>query len=87
MDADGNVDVEAKKGGGETFASGILLIALYDANGKVVELIKSPKITDGNFVYEVPAAKAITAKKIKAFVFDAISTSVPMMKHGVLVID
>ena len=87
LDADGNVDVEAKKGGDEAFTGGVLLIALYDAKGKIVELIKSTEITDGKFVYELPAAKVATAKKIKGFVFDGIATAVPQMKHGVFEIN
>lgn len=86
FDVDGNVDVEASKKEG-TFTSGVLLVALYDANGSVIELISEENITEGKFVYEVPAAKVATAKKIKAFVFDTITTAVPLFPHGVLVID
>lgn len=86
FDVDGNVDVEASKKEG-TFTSGVLIIALYDANGKVVEIIKSTEITEGKFVYEVPAAKVETAKMLKGFVFDCITTAVPLFPHGVLVID
>ena len=86
MDADGNVDVEARKSEG-TFESGVLVVALYDANGKLVEIRKSTDITDGKFVYEVPAAKVATAKKIKGFVLDGITTAVPQFPSGVLVIE
>ena len=86
LDADGNVDVEARKGEG-AFGRGILVVALYDANGKIVEIIKSTDITDGKFVYEVPAAKVATAKKIKGFVLDGITTAVPQFKHGSIVIE
>ena len=84
LDADGNVDVEAKRGGAEGFTSGVLAVALYDADGRVIELIKEVTITDGKFVYEVPASKVATAKTIKAFVFDSIVTTVPLMRHGVI---
>ena len=87
LDADDNVDVEAKRGGSVGFTDGVLVVALYDANGKVLELIKEPTITNGKFVYEVPAAKVATAKTIKGFVLDGITTVVPLMRHGVIVFD
>ena len=87
LDADGNVDVEAKRGGSVGFTDGVLVVALYDANGKVLELIKEPTITNGKFVYEVPAAKVATAKTIKAFVLNSVVTAVPQMKHGVIEVE
>lgn len=87
LDADGNVDVDASKKEGSFPSGSILVVALYDAKGKVVEIIKSTEITEGKFIYEVPATKVATAKIIKAFVFDGITTAVPLMKHGVIEID
>ena len=52
MDADGNVDVEAKKGGDATFTSGVLVVALYDESGALIDkVLTSTNITDGKFVY------------------------------------
>ena len=86
LDAEGNIDVLAVKKN-VIFTTAVLVVALYDENGKVVELLKSTETTDGKFIYEVPAAKVATAKKIKAFVFDAITTAVPQMPHGIYVVE
>ncbi|MBR5518241.1 MAG: hypothetical protein IKV86_04360 [Clostridia bacterium] len=84
-DESGNIDVYAKKGG-DGFASGVLVIAIYNANGSLKELIPSSVIADGAFSYEVPASKVVAGNIVKAFVFDSITSAVPQMKNGSLVV-
>lgn len=83
-DENGNLDVSTKKYG-KPLESGVLLIAIYSINGGMDELIPVRNITDGVINYEITADKLSTlsaGQEIKGFLFDDISSAIPLMKHG-----
>ena len=83
-DENGNLDVSTKRYV-KPLESGVLLIAIYGTNGNLDELIPVKTITDGVINYEITADKLSTlsaGQKIKGFLFDSISTAIPLMKHG-----
>ncbi len=86
-DASGNIDVVAKKSGDEVFTSGTLLIATYDAKGKLVKLFSKGTIEDGKFVYKLPASELSGIKTVKGFVFESIATAKALMPSGALILE
>ena len=82
-DKDGNADFIAKP---ENVASGVLVMAIYDANGKMVEFIPAA-MTDAGFVGEIPAEKLSAGQTVKGYIFDSIASTKPLLKSGQLKIN
>lgn len=89
---DGNdLMVSATSAKGEKFTSGVMVVAIYNANGMLEEFIPVTTITDGDktnsFNGTVPAAKLATGKIVKAFIVDGIATFKPLIANGKYIVE
>ena len=89
---DGNdLKVSAISATGEKFTSGVMVVAIYNANGMLEEFIPVTTITDGDktnsFDGTVPAAKLATGKIVKAFIVDGITSFKPLIANGKYIVE
>ena len=66
------------------FTTEVMLVAIFNANGKMVELIPVTTLTDAektnSFNYTVPASKISAGMSVKAFIVDGITSAKPVME-------